>query len=245
MGDWGGVLSSTLKGAGTGSVAGPWGTLAGAVFGLGAGIAGMVSKNKANKELERLKSQDPHYGMNPIAVERLSFAKTLLNARMPGASQMERNIFANQATQMGNISQNATDSSQLLALGAASQGQTNDALQNLNLQEAADYQRRYGNLTAAQEGVVKEGDKLHQDKVRNFENAVQIAGAQQQNRTEAWNSLAQAGFGVMNFGMAGGFNQFGNFGKRANSMSPQITMPSVMQGQLGDASINSNFYQEN
>lgn len=245
-GDVGGILGSVVKGAGTGSVAGPWGTLAGAVVGLGSGIAGMISKHKANRELEALKAQDPHYGINPVAVERLSFAKALLNARMPGASQMERNIFANQANQMGNIAQNATDSSQMLALGAASQGQTNNALQNLNLQEAQDYQRRYGNLQAAQEGMINEGDKLHKDKVRNFEDAVAIKGAQAENRTQAWNSLSQAGFGMMNFGLAGGWdNIMKGFGNRANSMGgPQIQM-NPMQTQLGDASMNANFYQGN
>lgn len=182
------------------------GGLVGAGVGILGGIGGLFAARKNNKSLDKLVGQNPQYTSNPLAAERLAFAKSLLNARMPGASQMERNIFTSQANQMGNINANATDSSQALALGASTLGQTNQALQGLQMNEAQDYQRRFNNVTGAQEGMINEGDKVYQDKIRNFQDLVSIRGAQAANRSNAWNSISQGGFAAANFGLAGGFN---------------------------------------
>lgn len=180
--------------------------------GLIGGIAGLFGAGSANKKLDQLLSQDPTYKANPIAAQRLGLAQTLLNARSPGAAYAEKNIYGNQANQQANIERNATDSSQALALGAASQGQTNKAFEGLNEQEAADYQRRYGNLTGAQEGQIQEGDKVYQDQVRRFGDIAQIRGAQNANTQNAWNSISNLGFGAAGFGLQGGLG--GLFGKK-------------------------------
>src|SRR5205085_1584394 len=90
---------------------------------------------------------------NPIAGQRLGLAQTLLNARMPGAAAAERNIYGSQANTMAQVNRNATDSSQVLALAGAAQGQTNQAFSNLETQEAQDYQRRYSNLGFGMAGM--------------------------------------------------------------------------------------------
>jgi hypothetical protein len=108
--------------------------------GIGVGILGsigkMIARRKANKDMRNLISRNPQYQANPLAQERLSLAQTLLNARMPGAIQAERNIYGSQANQLANVNRNATDASQALAMGAATQGATNDAFVNLGMQEA-------------------------------------------------------------------------------------------------------------
>ena len=145
-------------------------------------------------------AQDPTYTANPEAGKRLGMAQTLLNARMPGASAMERNIYGNQANQLANVNRNATDSSQALALGAAAQGQTNQAFQNLGVQEQQDYYNRLQNYTGAQQGVIQEGDKVYQDKVRRFQDLAGLTGAGEQNTQGAWNSIANLGFGGASLG---------------------------------------------
>jgi hypothetical protein len=195
--------------------------LIGAGVGLIGGIGGLFAAKKANKELSKLQKQDPTYTANPLAAERLAFAESLLNGRMPGAAQMERNIFSAQGSQMGNINANATDASQALALGAAAQGTTNNALQGLQLNEAQDYQRRYQNVVGAQQGQIQEGDKVYADKIRNFEDQVAMAGAKSANRSNAWNSISKGGFSAMNFGLAGGWDALvpkGN-GQQGNGFS--------------------------
>ncbi len=181
-----------------------------ALIGLGIGIGGaigkMISRGRANRELDKLISQNPSYQINPEAQKRLALANTILNARMPGAAQVERNIYANQANRMGQLQRNATDSSQLLALGAAAQGQSNEAFQNLGIQERQDYYNRLQNLTGAQQGMIEEGDKAYQDQLRRFNDLVQIRGAQQANRQATWGDISNLGFGLADFGMSGGFN---------------------------------------
>jgi hypothetical protein len=190
-------------------------SIIGAGVGLIGGIGSIFGNKKSQRQLENLISQNPQYAANPLAAQRMGLAQTLLNARMPGAAAAERNIYQNQANMMGNVNRNATDASQALALAAAGQGQSNQAFGNLATQEAQDYQRRYGNLVGAQEGVIQEGDKVFQDKVRRFQDLAQIRGMQANNRQSMWNSLSNLGFGSMNFGLAGGFGAMGGGGNKA------------------------------
>lgn len=181
--------------------------IAGLGLGLIGGIGSLFGNRKANRRLEDLLKQNPQYQANPLARQQMGLAQTLLNARMPGAVAAEHNIYQNQANMMGQVNRNATDASQALALAAAGQGQTNQAFGNLATQEAQDYHRRYGNLTQAQQGVINEDDKVYQDQVRRFQDMAQIRGAQNANTQNTWNSIGNLGFGVLNFGLAGGFKK--------------------------------------
>lgn len=189
-------------------------------LGVGLGIVGgigkMFSRAKANKDMRSLIGKDPTYNINPIAQQRLALAQTMLNARMPGAIQVERNINSNQANQLSNIGRNASDASQLLSLGAQTQGQTNDAYANLGINEAQDYQRRYGNLLGAQEGMINEGDKVYNDQVRRFGDETQLRGSIAANRANTWGDISNMGFGIADFAASGGFGS-----NRGVSNTPQ------------------------
>jgi hypothetical protein len=180
--------------------------LIGAALGVAGSIGKMIGRGKANKKMKRLLGEDPVYSENPIARQRMGLAQTMLNARMPGAQAVENNIYGNQANTLSNIQRGATDSSQALAMASGVQGSTNDAFQNLGITEAQDYQRRYGNLSDAQEGVIREGDKVFQDKTRRFGNKMQVNGAINENRQNNWGDISNMGFGLADFAMNGGFN---------------------------------------
>lgn len=205
----------------------------GALIGLGLGgvgaIGGLISSFGNNAKLDELYRQDPSYSGNPIAGQRLGLAQTLLNGRMPGATAMERNIYGNQSNQLANVNRNATDSSQALALGASAQGQTNQALQNLATQEQQDYYNRLNNLTGAQQGMIQEGDKVYQDKLRKYSDLSAITGAKIQNTANAWKSLSNMGFGgasvasQMNLGgntNISGMSSFSQAGNNYMGMQP-------------------------
>lgn len=179
------------------------------------GAIGNISGNAtSNRGLRKLQGQDPIYSANPIAEQRLSLAKTLLNARMPGAARAERNIYASGGNQRWLISRNATDSSQLLALGASELGQEENAFGNLAQDEAQNYQQRYQNLMNAEEGQINEGDKVFQDQTRRFGDRAQIQGAINANRQNTWKGISNLGFGIADMGMNGGFSgMFGGKGK--------------------------------
>lgn len=210
-------------------------SIAGGVLGVAGGVANLIGTGKRNRQLNQLLAQDPTYKANPLVAQRLGLANTLLNARMPGAAAAERNIYQTQANTMANVNRNATDSSQALALAGAGQGQANQAFTNLETQEAQDYQRRYGNLVGAQDASVQEQDKVFQDQVRHFNDAAQIKGAQSQNTQNAWNSLSNLGFGVMNLGLAGGSSMFGTGG---NNSSMPTAGPDDPTGYMSGRAFN-------
>jgi hypothetical protein len=172
--------------------------------GLISGIGKLFSSGSANSKLDALISQDPAYKPNPIAAQRLGLAQSLLNARMPGAATAEKNIYNTQANTLAADQRAATSSAQLLGAAGGVQGQTQQAFSNLGEKEAQDYQRRYANLEGAQEGQISEEQKAYQDKIRKFQDIAQIRGAQNANRQAAWGSLSNLGFGLANFGLAGG-----------------------------------------
>jgi hypothetical protein len=164
------------------------------VGGIGA-IGGIINKFASSGKLQALEAQDPTYKVSPYAANQLSLASSLLNARMPGATAMQRNIYQNQANQLGNVNRNATDSSQALAMGATAQGQTNQAFSNLSTQEQQDYYNRLQNMNSAQQVMSGEWAKQQADQVRRFGDVGAITGAQMQNTATGYNSIANLGFG--------------------------------------------------
>lgn len=179
----------------------------GAAIGIGGEIGKLIGVGKSNKALDKLAGQDPTYTANPFSGQRFALAQNLFNGRMAGAANEENNIYGAQANAMNGIDRNATDSSQALALAAAAQGQTDQAFNNLQTKEAQNKQAMLSNLNDAYAGMIGEGDKVYQDKVRRFGDMAEINGAKQQNRQNAWGSVSNLGLGMMNLGM-----QMGNGG---------------------------------
>lgn len=177
-------------------------SIIGAGLGLVGGIGSIFSSMSANKKLQALMGADPTYQENPLVKQRLALTQTLLNARAPGAAAQEANIYGNQAATMANVARNATSGSQALAVGAATQGQAGQQFADLGVEEAKDYQRRFGNYVGAEEQQVGEDDKAYQDRIRKFQDQAQIEGAQQANTSNAWKSLSNLGFAGLNFGMS-------------------------------------------
>lgn len=216
-----------------------------ALIGLGIGVAGAVGKmfgrGKANRELRNLQKQDPTYSADPrimqMANQRLGLANTLLSARAPGAMQVERNIYTNQANQLGRLDRNATDASQALAVAAGIGGQTNQAFNDLGQMEAQDYYRRLQNQQSAQQGVMNEAARVegntYQDQIRKFQNKMDIQGAIQQNRQNTWGDISNLGFGLADFGMKGGFDNM--FGQTNRSV-----MNSLGQGGIDNSMVMNN-----
>lgn len=166
--------------------------IGGAAIGVAGGIGKAVSRGKANKRLKALQNENV---VNPLAKQRLGLANTLLNARMPSAASVERNIYQNQANTISNAQRAATSGNNLLLAGAGVQGQTNQAFNALGEDEANDYQRRYANEVAAQEGVMNEEQRV-------FGNKVQFQGAISANQQAGWGDISNMGFGIADFGLS-------------------------------------------
>lgn len=212
--------------------------LAGLAIGAVGAIGKAFGRGKANKQMDTLLAKNPVYSENPLARQRLGLAQTLLNARMPGAAAVERNLFTNQATQLNRLDRGATDASQALAAAAGIGAGTDNSLMQLGVTEAQDYQRRLNNLTNAQEGVIAEGDKVFQDQTRRYNDEFSVRGAQQQNRQNNWGDVSNFGFEFANFatknpGMFGG----GSGGSGISSLS-RATPPQGMR-RTGNFSVGN------
>ena len=213
------------------------------LIGLGVGLIGgigkMFGRGKANREMNKLLAKNPVYSENPLARQRLGLAQTLLNARMPGAAAVERNLFTNQATQLNRLERGATDASQALAAAAGIGAGTDNSLNQLGIAEAQDYQRRLSNLTSAQEGVIAEGDKVFQDQTRRYNDEFSVRGAQQQNRQNNWGDVSNFGFEFANFATKnpGMFSGGGSGGSGISSLS-RATPPQGMR-RTGNFSVGN------
>ncbi len=195
------------------------GSVIGGAMGTVGTIFGAVAGMKADKKLSKLQREDPAYTESPYVKQRLSLAQALLNARMPGATAMEQNVYANQANTTSNLQRNATDSSQLLALGAGVQGQTNDAFGKLGLAEAGDYYNRLQNLVGAQEGATEEHRNLFDDALRRWQDKVNINQAQYAMRQQGAQNFINLGGSVGGSvsSMGGGMGSSGGGGSQSPS----------------------------
>lgn len=180
------------------------------LVGGGIALAGLFGKGRArrraNRDMEQLLKEDPQYAANPLAGQYMGFAKNLYNAPMPGAAEARRGILTSQAGTQANISRNATDASQALAMNAMAQGTTDNQLVQQGLNEA-DYRRSLlPTVGNAYSQMIGEGDKLFQDKVRQFMDKFNIRGQQAQNRANTWGDVFGLGTSLMGFGGFGGGN---------------------------------------
>jgi hypothetical protein len=179
-------------------------------IGLVGGIGKMIGRGKANRQMRDLLASQPKYKYDEMA-------RTLLNARMPGAAQAERNIYQGGANTMGRMQQAATSSADLMQAAAGTQAQENQAFQGLAGQEAQDYQRRYGNYQEEQQ-------RKFADELRQYQTRSQLEGAIQENKQNTWGDIANMGFGLASFNAQGGFGDKGLkglFGKTGTTSPAQ------------------------
>lgn len=186
------------------------------------GLIGMAGKAAgratANRQLQKLIDEIPKYK------NKAGLAQTMLNARMPGAAQAERNVYGEQASILGRGQQAATSSSDILQQLAGVQSQTNQAISGINQSELADYQRRYGNLMEAENTDYAAAQNQYAQKA-------QLQGAIQENKQNTWGDIANTGFSMANFSAQGGFNKGGLNNKDIAGIRAAPTTPTLIPPQ--------------
>ncbi len=121
-----------------------------------------------------MKVKRPKYNIPQEVNNMLALRRQNLQGRMAGAGQAERNIMQGQANAVNAYQNTMNNPNAVLAGVSASQGQTNRAMNDLNTQEAIDYQRRLAGLEGAQRTMTQFKDKAfeinemqpYQDKAR-------------------------------------------------------------------------------
>lgn len=218
---------------------------------LAIGAAGMIGKavgrGKANRKMDDLLAQDPKKEISDVAKQRFALSKTLLNARMPGAIQAERNIYRSGANANASATRAATDATQLLATAGEIQGSQNDAFTDLGVGEAQDYQRRFNNYEGAGNTMINEEDKVFQDTLRRQQNKFDVEGAKQTNRQNTWGDISNFGFSMANFGLSGGFDNIFKGGKGLTSATSGLPVPQLgrmpSRGSVGTLNLPNQYQQ--
>lgn len=194
--------------------------LVGGILGGIADVGKIIEGFSQNHEANQINPVYHPYEISPYAKAQLGLAQQLFNGRMFGASALEQNIANSQANYMANVGRNATDSSQALALGALSQGQTNNAYNDLQIKEAQNKYDLLGNLNTAEQGMTAELDKQYQDMLQKYMIDTQQKAAL---KNSAFNNIF-SGFGDISGGLIMG-GDAGWFDKRPSSSKPKVLVP--------------------
>lgn len=215
-------------------------------------IGDLLSSLKQSKLAKRINPVNTTYaesvrsgGENPFIQALYGEGRNLYQGRMAGAGAAEQNILTNQANTLASAENNATDSSQVLAIGAGLQGQTDQALSDLASREGMDKQRRFGAFSNVSQLMAEEGDKVYQDKLRkyyddlNYKRALQGASMQNlHNSLEGMDQQGEMAASLLSGGYIGG--RTGGGGQRTMQ---QPTSFSQLQGnpQINYNQINSSY----
>jgi len=165
MGD---ILGNIAGGAAQGSSFGGWGAAIGGGIGLLSGLfKGGLGKKQTNLA-GQINPNLPEYQISPYAKQSLGMAQGMFNGRMAGAAAAQDKILRSQANTIGAAERNATDASQLLAVGSAAQGNTDDALVNLATAEGQNKQGLLGNLQSAYNQLTSENNKVYEGQMAKY-----------------------------------------------------------------------------
>lgn len=155
----------------------------------------------ADRQLQDLLAKNPTYQRSKFPGQQLGLANQLLTSQMPGTQQFTNNIMSAGQTGFNNAAKYATDASQLLGVGAGLQGQTDQALGDLQTKQA-DW-KKFGlqNLNEAYAANTAEDQYMNQLDQQRYQNEVSLRGAQAANkfakRKALWNTVT----GIANFGL--------------------------------------------
>lgn len=198
---------------------------AGAVIGGIGAIGKMFTGFSQNKMANQINPMYSAYKKSPYADQYLGATQNLFNSRMPGAANMEANIRQSQANQMANAKRNATDSSTLLAVGSAGQGQSNQAYSDLLGKEGQFKVGMLGQLGDALKTNISEGDKEYRDMLMKY-----------QLDTQAQSALRQSGMSNIFGGVsdiAGGMMQMGNYQNAATANTNAADYNKILRAKYG------------
>jgi hypothetical protein len=201
------------------------------VAGIGAatGIAkGIVNLSQAKK----IKVPEYKPYEIPEEVARMKgMAEAQMFARNPLAAAQQRAILASQAGAMAGTQRTAQSSSQALAAAAGLQAGTNQAMFQQALQERADYQQRFANLSGAYQAMAAQ-KATHQEEYNI--NRLREQQRKQQLEDAGWQSMvgglqnvggmmiAGGGSGQMT-GLGQGGNPFARMMRRGSSAAPMFS----------------------
>lgn len=199
--------------------------------GLGIGAVADIGKlifgSKQEREAKKINPVWQPYQTSPFASQKFATAtNAYLDPSMGTKGQVDRGIQITGANYNNKVTNSATDSSTALALEAAGQGQSDNAVSNSNVDFLKNKTNMLGNLNDAYNTLVGEGDKEYQSKLQKYE----MDMAQKQ--------ALMSGGKQNEFGALGDLSSLGIFGGqlyggKKSATSPQQTTTSTPTNSFG------------
>ena len=193
-------------------------------------VNSFIQAGKQKKMAKKIKPVNAFYKESEYIKDLYGEGANLYKGRMAGASAAEQNIAQNAASTNAIAERNAGDASTLLAYAAGTQGAAGEQYSNLAVNEAQDKQRRFGIYSNVSQLMAQEGDKVFQDKLRNYYDDLNykraLEGASMQNKANAWGGLDKAIMGGVSL-LAPGGALAGAFGGGGNNAGGGGQSPSV------------------
>lgn len=174
-------------------------------MGLIGAIGSLITAHHQKKLAAAIHPVNANYQASPEIQQLYGAGTNLYQGRMAGAGTAENNILTSGADTRSAVERNATSGSQALAVAAGVQGQENQSFQDLAAKEAQDKVSRFGVYSNVSQLMANEGDKVFQDKLRNYYDDLNykrgLQGAAMQNRQAGLNSIDSTIGSVLGYGM--------------------------------------------
>ena len=203
---------------------------AAAAMGIAKGVGALVGAAKDRKESKKIKPVYKPYEVSPYAKNTLGLAKQMLGAKSAAVTQAEANINQNFANQMGAAEQGATDSSQLLAMGAAGQAQSNQAALQLTPMQQQFQLQQQQNVMQANQGMTAELDKVYQDAMQKYMIDQQLKMGYRNSARKGFDSGMSALSSTLASAAVGGYGDLGKLFKGPGNAASTNDMAGFMRG---------------
>jgi hypothetical protein len=217
----------------------------GTAISAGAGLLGALAGGKQKRQANKINPVYRPYETSQSAKDMMGMAQTNLNARNPLAEMQKRAALGSQANAMAGVQRNSVDASQNLAMAGAIQGQTDQALGQLSMQDEAQAQQRMSNLMNAQNVMIGEDRMKYQDMLQKY----QMDTDQKMSLENVGNQNIVGGLGQIGSTMIASAGMFGNKAKTMsgfkNSLNSKDVVASAFNPLYGAMKAANYFKKEN
>ena len=198
-------------------------------MGIFSAVGNLIASGKQKRLAKKINPINTTYQENPFIQRLYGEGQNLYQGRMAGAGQAEQNLLTQGANFNAAVDRSATSGAQALATKAAGLGSVNQGFQDLAVKEAQDKQNRFGIFSNVSQLMAQEGDKVYQDKLRNYYDDLNykraLQGASMQNMQNVFGGLDDALNTAVSLGTMGLFNGRNGGGAGVDTSPYTVTRP--------------------
>ena len=171
-----------------------------AIGGLAQTFSGLFGKKRRMRKVNAMIDAMPKYNIPKEAGEQMGAARNQLNARLDDQQDMKQSLFTQQQNQLANAQRASGSLEDMLAIGAASEGNMNEALIKNRMSGAQERANRQNRYDQALVNMQEYRDKAYEtNELAPWKMKLDAYNAEQENsKNMIFGGLNQTGAGLMN-----------------------------------------------